>query len=356
MVVPSGSALSTHFTDGAVDAAGVQVPRVRTALTWRDHWGTLLARWAIHRMDYRVAPGLYAAGTPDATSPVLVSANYKMSFDCVRSALAGRHAWLLVLDTAGINVWCAAGKGTFGTDELVRRVADTGLDRVVSHRKLVVPQLGAPGVAAHEVRQRCGFRVMYGPVRAEDLAAFLDAGMKASPEMRQVRFNLRDRMTLSPVELMQGYKVVLPVAAVLLLLGGLRSSGWSWDAARQTGGLAALLLFAAFTGAAVLGPALLPWLPGRAFSVKGAMLGVAFAALLPLTGGAGSPWHTAAWALLIPALASFALMNFTGATTFTSLSGVLAEMRRAVPVQVTAAVVGLGLWVAGLWLDGGPTT
>ena len=66
-------------------------------------------------MNYKVDPGLYAIGNPNERSPVLVTANYKMSFDNLREALPGRDAWILVLDTRGINVWCAAGKGTFGT-------------------------------------------------------------------------------------------------------------------------------------------------------------------------------------------------------------------------------------------------
>ena len=74
-------------------------------------------------------------------------------------------AWILVLDTNGVNVWCAAGKGTFGTDELIRRIEATGLPEIVSHNRVIVPQLGGPGVAAHEVRKRSGFRVVYGPVR-----------------------------------------------------------------------------------------------------------------------------------------------------------------------------------------------
>jgi len=86
-----------------------------------------------------------------------------MSFDRLRGALAGRDAWILVLDTLGINVWCAAGKGTFGTAEIVRRVQEASLDQVVTHRTLVVPQLGAPGVTAHEVRSACGFRVLLWP-------------------------------------------------------------------------------------------------------------------------------------------------------------------------------------------------
>ena len=47
-------------------------------------------------------------------------------------------------------------------------------------------------------------------------------------------------------------------------------------------------------------------------------------------------------------------MNFTGASTFTSLSGVLREMRVAVPAQIVAGALGLVLWLAGLLASGGP--
>ena len=95
-------------------------------------------------MNYLVPPGLYAIGSPTPADPVLVTANYKMSYDIVRSVLAGRNVWLLVLETYGINVWCAAGEGTFGTEELVRRITVSGLARAVTQRRLVLPILGAP--------------------------------------------------------------------------------------------------------------------------------------------------------------------------------------------------------------------
>ena len=129
-------------------------------------------------MNYKVDPGLYALGCPDDKSPVLISANYKLSFDTLRSALKGRHLWILVLDTDGVNVWCAAGKGTFSTAELVRRIEFSRLEEVVSHRRLIVPQLAAPGVAAHEVKKLSGFKVTYGPIRAADLPAFIDCGIQ----------------------------------------------------------------------------------------------------------------------------------------------------------------------------------
>lgn len=350
--------IDAPWSDGVISTASGDVPHVASILTAEDKFGAVKARIGIGRMYYRIAPGLYAVGNPTAESPVLVTANYKLSFDHLRKALPGRDAWILVLDTKGINVWCAAGKGTFGTEEIVRRVQLAGLDRIVTHRKLILPQLGAPGVAAHVVRQKCGFRVVYGPVRADDLPTFLDAGLKATPEMRRVRFALKDRAVLIPVEVVMGSKYILLSAAALVLLSGLNSHGYSFALVRATGLPSAALLLAAFLVSAIFGPLLLPLLPGRAFSLKGAILGLILFGVLAICGlTATLPSHpiihTVCWILVMPSLASFALMNFTGTSTFTSLSGVLHEMRIALPFQITGAVAGLGLWIVALFLPGG---
>lgn len=170
---------------------------------------------------------------PTTDCPVFVTANYKMSFDRLRSALAGVDGWILVLDTKGINVWCAAGKGTFGTDELVRRIDDAELTKVVSHNRLIVPQLGAPGVSAHKVRERSGFRVTYGPVRAEDIPAFLEAGMKATTEMRRVQFPARDRLAVAPVELVLSAKYVIAIMLVSCSWQELGEMATRWDELRR---------------------------------------------------------------------------------------------------------------------------
>jgi hypothetical protein len=199
--------------------------------------------------------------------------------------------------------------------------------------------------------------VVYGPVRAPDLPAFLDAGLKATPEMRRVRFGLRDRLGLVPVELVMGARLALLGAAALLLLGGLGPELYSLARVRVIGVPAAALFFLAFVLSASLGPVLLPWLPGRALAVKGTVLGaVLAAAILALAHASGwpvTPLHLAAWALILPAQAGFVLLNFTGSTTYTSLSGVLKEMRLALPVQGVAAALGLALWLAGLFFPGG---
>ena len=101
------------------DATSTQT--TTSTLTWRNYLDHILARCAVNRGGHRVAPGLYALRRPDADSPVLVTANYSLSFDALRSSRPGADAHILVRDTHGINVWCAAGKGTFGTTELLER-------------------------------------------------------------------------------------------------------------------------------------------------------------------------------------------------------------------------------------------
>ncbi len=321
---------------------------VSTHLSWADKWSHIKVRWGVGRTKSKVEPGIYAVGNPDEDSIVLVSANYKLSFDTLRKELTDLDAWILVLDTKGINVWCAAGKGTFGTDELVHRIEVTGLKEIVNHRKLIVPQLGAPGVSAHEVKRRSGFSVIYGPVRASDIPAFLQAGKKATPEMRRVRFSLWDRMKVVPVELTQGSGKLFFIMLVFFLLSGLNSKGYSINAATTAGIRAALLLLLAFIAGTVAGPLLLPWLPGRSFSFKGFAVGLLFflAAFFVILPGI-SMIEVFAWFLLISAIASFLTMNFTGASTYTSLSGVKKEMRVAVPAQLAAAVIGSLLWLVG---------
>jgi len=69
-----------------------------------------------------------------------------------------------------------------------------------------------------------------------------------------------------------------------------------------------------------------------------------------LTGFAIPNLSSYAWIIMITSLISFIAMNFTGNSTYTSLSGVKKEMKIAVPLQAIAAVAGLGLWIAGLFV------
>jgi hypothetical protein len=338
------------FIIGSIQTPVGNVPKISSSLSWADRWGSIKARWGVGRMRYTVDPGLYALGNPNDESPVLVTANYKMSFDRLREALQAHSAWIMVLNTEGINVWCAAGKGTFGTDNLIQSIEVCGLTRVVSHRELILPQLAAPGIAAHLIKKLSGFKVIYGPIQSKDLSAFLDSGLKATPAMRLMTFSIWDRAVLIPIELVGALKPSLIIMAIFFLLGGLGGAEGFWANALNHGLFAVYSLLAALFAGAVLTPLLLPWLPGRAFSLKGIIMGIVMAMILFVVRFGDiitlqSRLEITAWFFIVPAVAAYLAMNFTGASTYTSLSGVKKEMKWAVPMEVGGVLVGLAFWL-----------
>ncbi|MCP4631746.1 MAG: acetyl-CoA synthase subunit gamma [candidate division Zixibacteria bacterium] len=347
--------MNNQWTEDKVETQIGFIPKVKTRLELTDNLNSFKRRWGFGRTGYIVKPGLYALGNPDADSEVFVSANYKMSFDRLRSNLNGIDGWILVLDTKGVNVWCSAGKGTFGTNELVNRVRLTGLENVVNHKRLILPQLAAPGVSAHEVKKEIGFRVRYGPIKAEDISEFLEAGRKASPEMRIVKFTLWDRMVVIPIEFVMSLKYAILTLACFVILSGLHSGGYSLQLINEVGFKSVFIFSGAYICGTVLGPLLLPFLPGKAFSVKGAWIGAIFVFALWGYQYSTAGWFDLkvddlAWILIVPSVSSFLTMNFTGASTYTSLSGVLKEMRVAVPAQLIAFTLGIILWIVGRFI------
>jgi hypothetical protein len=338
--------MNNKFIAGYIDTTIGKVPQVSTKWSGNDFWNTIKVRWSIERMSYRIKQGLYAVGIPNEQSQVFVSANYKLSFDHLRRALHGMNAWVLVLDTKGVNVWCAAGKGTLGTRELVYRIKAHEIEKIVAHRKVIVPQLGAVGVSAHEVKSRTGFHVIYGPVQAEDIKKFVGAGLKATPEMRKVKFPLKERVKLIPVEITYGKYYLLIVPSLIFVLSGLNSHGYSIDLAMVNGGKSIVNLFSAYFAGCVLTPMLLPYIPFKRFSLKGLLIGWLVAGLLLYFQFLGNNiFENISWLLMMGSVSSFIAMNFTGATTYTSLSGVQKEMKTALPVQIITVSIGLIGWI-----------
>jgi hypothetical protein len=321
------------------------VPIVSTRLSLGDRLGDIAVRWDIRRNDYRVEPGLYAVGDPGPASPILVTANYKLTFDKLRKELEGVDAWIAVLDTKGVNVWCAAGKGSFGTAELLDKIAKLRLGDIVSHNVLILPQLAAPGVSAPEIARVSRFRVAWGPVRAADLPDFLAAGMRKTAAMSRVEFRLADRMAVAPVELAHAWPFLLGALALSFL--GALPSGPLFGA--RLGWLLAATMGSILAGSLAF-PALLPLLPTKAFSIKGAFLGGAWGTICAI--GAASPGRLggsmgvglgAALVLVSAPVASFIGLNFTGSSTYTSQGGANLEVERSIIPTIACLALGLGL-------------
>jgi hypothetical protein len=340
-----------HFVTDFIESAGGSVPRIKTRLEASDHLGTLIARLGINRDQYKIAPGLYGVGNPDQDSPVLVTANYKLSFDSLRRELTDLDAWLLVLDTRGINVWCAAGKALFSTRELVERVKQTRLDTVVNHKRVILPQLGATGVSAHHVKKASGFEVVWGPVRAEDIRRFIASNNRTDNAMRKVTFSIWERTVLIPVELSHLPKPTFWVLLALFFLSGVGTQVFSLSDAWYRGLMALTAYAGGIIAGAVAAPILLPWLPGRAFALKGTLTGGIVGLIVVLLFKNSLIWlETAALMFMTMATSSYLAMNFTGSTPFTSPSGVEKEMRQAIPVQAGALLVAVVAWVSAAFI------
>ncbi|OFX28363.1 MAG: hypothetical protein A2X08_10820 [Bacteroidetes bacterium GWA2_32_17] len=321
------------------------IPIVTTNLNFLDLLGNVKVRCSIFRNNYKVKPGLYAVGTPDKNSDVLVTANYKLSFDHLRKNLIGINAWILVLDTKGINVWCAAGKGTFGTKELISKIQEFLIDKIVEHKRIIVPQLGAVGVSAHEVKNATGFNVKYGPVRATDLKAFLSNSYRADKKMRTVFFSFKDRLILTPIEFIGHLNYFIFLLAIVFILSCFKNATFNVDNAWNYFYVPFISLTASYIIGTIITPVLLPFIPTKNFSFKGIILALIFSVILLVLNVINiSVLEIISFFFLNIAIASFTAMNFTGASTFTSLSGVKKEMEIAIPVQIILFVVGFVIW------------
>lgn len=161
----------------------------------------------------KVRTGLYAVGHPDADSPVLVTGNFDLTVRRLIQAIDGKvNAWLLVADSAGINVWCAAGGGYFTAEKVIAMVKSSHLDDVVNHHALILPQLCANGVDGWRIREDTGWGVHWGPPRAVDVPAYLAGKCKKTDEMRWVNFPLKDRLEMATVTMgFYGLLILLPV-------------------------------------------------------------------------------------------------------------------------------------------------
>jgi hypothetical protein len=111
---------------------------------------------------------------------------------------------------------------------------------------------------------------------------------------------------------------------------------------------------AAILAGTVLFPILLPWLPTHNFSTKGFILGgvvaLPFVLAAFLNNPASALWLRSAWALmyalLIPPITAYLALNFTGTSTFTSRTGVKAEMFAYMPAMAWMFGIGLLLNIA----------
>ena len=150
-------------------------------------------------MFFRLFPcptgvGLLRTGNPDRKSPVLVTCNFYLTVRRLLRKLGDLDTWVLIADSKGVNVWCAAGAEEFSTRSVVSVVKTSAVADLVDHRVLIVPPLGAAGIQAKEVKKQTGWSVHWGPARLDDIPAFLRGGQRRTEKMKRVTYTWRERL------------------------------------------------------------------------------------------------------------------------------------------------------------------
>ena len=238
--------------------------------------------------------GLRAVGNPGPNSPVLVTGNYDLTVRRLLRAMQGHDAWILVAPSQGVNVWCAAAGGHFGTHQIVTAIKTSGIEQHVEHRRAILPQLAGAGVVAQDVARRIGWRVAFGPVYAEDLPSFLAAGQQANDAMRRVRFTLHQRLEMTTAW-------AAPTSIVLAIGFGLFARAWLLPVLALTWLLAAAVYFFVFQ-----------WIP-RPRKIWFALLSMLVASAYVFTTGAGTT-ATVVAAVIALGLALLLSYDHTGST------------------------------------------
>ncbi len=305
-----------------------ELQAVPATLTLGDRFVDFLAYLTLMATFLRKRPGLYLVGSPGPAAPVFVTANFALTFNHVRRALKGTDAYILVLDTRGINVWCAAGGGKFSTREVALACRAFRLADVDHRAVLVLPKLAATGVALHELRNAYGLAAHYGPVYAKDIPRYVAAGYRKDEAMNKVDFGLAKRLEVTwSFALTNAAVVALP----LVFFNHLYSP----------------LAIAAAAAISFLIGALFPRLPTRLYAVKGLAAGVLVAVPLLVY-----KWHAGAgaaalakWGVFLAFAGILLGLEFSGDTAVSSPSQVRQEFKPGLAALAALAVAFLLLSV-----------
>jgi ubiquinone/menaquinone biosynthesis C-methylase UbiE len=302
-----------------------------------------------------IEPGIYASGQAGPGSPILVTANYEYTYIKLMNDLARRNidAWVLCVDSRGINVWCAARGGDFGNKQLVEAVQATGIENVTSNKVLVLPQLSAGGVEAPKLPRNSTsfpFTVKFGPVWSKDLPDYLASKPARKPEsMKLARFTLQHRLVAGLTHFAFSARKIFLLPTVLLIaagLGLLSFWGGSVDILRFTLELWVSLLITNFI---LLGIAYPITRFTRNFIGKGLVMGVLNALLVGIVMMlAFSPAFILSWNTAFDFwVGFFSTMSFSGYTMDTSPREIDSQYVRFQVLNIAFLVLGAGLSVIG---------
>lgn len=311
----------------------------------RDFIKSIIDQVFLFKKTFSVKPGLYYTGDHyDITAPILVTCNYHLTVYKLWKTVNHLNTRILVIDTEGINVWCAAGKGKFCTAAIQEQLEKVDpnqlsvLEISKEHRlPLVIPKLALSGVKLKKLID-LNYQPIIGPIYMEEIPDFLHQKPLINCKTEKFEFDISDRLFTLPGSLLQFLLYSIYPAIPLFLLNAIFPNGCSNILWYQIPIL--------FFSVATLYIIIFPYLPSRKFAIKG--LTLASCLLLPILVvffinpiSIGSIYSSLSLVSIVLATGIFFGLYYTGNSGVSNYSLVKLEIVRYLPIS--AILYGLGL-------------
>ncbi len=166
--------------------------------------------------DFPYECGLNKIGNPGENSPVILSGNYSYTVKLLRSTLRGIDCYLLVADSSGSNVWCAAGMNEFSEYDIIDAINVADLANLVNHRRIISPPYAAPGIDVRHVVKETGFRITWGPAHLKDIPEYIKNNYKRTNDMLAAKFTLGNRIAVA-LSTAMAYSITFVYLLILLI-------------------------------------------------------------------------------------------------------------------------------------------
>jgi hypothetical protein len=193
------------------------------------------------------------------------------------------------------------------------------------------------------------FKVIYGPVRSQDIKEYINSNYIADKEMRTVKFPFIDRAVLVPKDVIYYSKYFLILGIFTLFLFGLQTDGILFKPIISQGLPVVISGYIALLIGTVAVPFFLPTIPFNSFALKGALAGLIAPLIITLFSKQISIFYNVyilavCW-ILLPSISSFLALQFTGTSTYTNPSGVRKELKIALPIYFAICLISIVLLI-----------
>ncbi|MFO8012367.1 MAG: acetyl-CoA decarbonylase/synthase complex subunit gamma [Phycisphaerae bacterium] len=121
----------------------------------------------------QVEPKLHAVGDPDASSPVMFTTNFSLTYYTVEGDVEASRvpSWILCVDTEGTSVLTAYSGDKLSAESVAKAMQDADVASQVDHKKLIIP--GYVAVMSGKLEEETGWDILVGPRESNQIPRYL---------------------------------------------------------------------------------------------------------------------------------------------------------------------------------------